>query len=152
MGNPFFLLHFSSITESFSCHDSRVVVSRDLDWVRNHTSIFCDVSQLSSPAYLGFMMKWIYTVLLTALSLPTPSVFLVPNICLHSAKRSYCWLQMIDSKTIMLPHPHLPVLLHTELCALAQTSCKHLIQTIEQRICIFNSERNWVKGTSVPES
>jgi hypothetical protein len=64
-------------------------------------------------------------------------------------KALYCWLPIVDSETIMLPYPHLPVLPH---CAQDKTSCKYLTQTIQQHICIFNSEGNWVKGASMPES
>lgn len=150
--NPIFLLHFSSITESCSHDNSRVVVPRDLRWVTNHTSIFCGVSQLSSQ--LTWDSWWNeYTQYFSLLCpyLPLQFFSCQTHACIVQSAviADYRWLIL---RPLRSPTP-------TCLCFSIQsavpwhkTSCKHLIQTIKQCICIFNSERNWVKGTSVLES
>lgn len=145
MGNPVFLLHFSPITEGCSRYDSWVVVPGDLVSYKLH--LWC-LSALQSS----------FPELQNGMNMHSISHCFVPTnpFCFSYAKHPpawckalYCWLQTIDSETIMLPHPHLPVLPH---CAQDKTSCKHLTQTIKQHICIFNSEGNWVKEASMPEN
>lgn len=152
MTNPVFRLLFSSITESCSHENSRVVVPRVLHWVTNHTPIFCDVSQPSSQ--LTWVSWWNeYTQCFSLLFSYIPLQF-------FSCQTHACTVQsavIADYKWLILRPLCSPT--PTCLCFSTQsavpwhkTSCKHLIETIKQHICIFNSEKNWAKGTSVLES